>query len=124
MLQASGKQIPAEVHHLPCGQLGAQELHAGLIDLVRLVKHHHTHRGQQLGHARLAHRNIGKKQVVVDDHNVGRQRLAPGPVHMAGAELGALRTQAVLAGGGHQGNHGRAVIQSRQFRQVARLGVV
>ena len=58
--------------------------------------------------------------MVVDDHDVRRQGLAPRQMHVAFAKAGALRTQAVLTGGSDQRYHRRAFVQPRQLRQVAR----
>jgi hypothetical protein len=96
-LQAGGQHVAAEVQQLAGGDLVAQELHAGLIELVGLVEDRHPHRRQQFRHTRFAHRQVGKEQVVVDHDHVGGQRLAPRPVDVAGMELGALRAQAVVA---------------------------
>jgi hypothetical protein len=104
---------------LPAGQLLAQELDAGLVELVRLVEHDHAHAGQQLGHARFADRQVGKEQVVIDHHHVGRHGLAPRQLHVAGAKLRAVGAQAVLARAGDQRDDRRALVQAGQLGQVA-----
>ena len=78
--------------------LHRQKLQSDGIDLVRFVKYHHTGAGKQLGHARLADLQIGKKQVVVDHHHIGSQGGAAGCVDMALRHARACCTQAVLAG--------------------------
>ena len=72
-------------------QRGAEERDAGLGELVRLVEHRHLDARQQLGDAGVAQRHVGEEQVVVDDHQVGRHRLAPRLHHMAVAELAGIR---------------------------------
>ncbi|MCY1517565.1 hypothetical protein D9M68_522510 [compost metagenome] len=118
MLQARAEHVAREIERLPAAELRAQELHAGLVELVRLVEHDDAHGRQQLGHAGLAHREVGKEQVVVDDHDVGRQRLAPRQVDVAGLELRALRAQAVLARGSGQRDQRRTFVEPRQFGEV------
>ena len=122
MLQAGGQHIAREVERLPGAELHAEELHAGLVELVRLVEDHDAHRRQQLGHARFAHRQVGEEQMMVDDHHVGRQRLAPREVDVAGLELRALRAQAVVAGRRDERDQRRSLVQPGQLGQVAGAG--
>ena len=124
MLQTSGQNVTGEIQHLPRGQLHAHELHTDFIDLVRLVKHHDPHGWQQLGHARLPHGHIGKEQMVVDHHHIRRQRFTPCEVDVALAKTRARGPQAVVAGGGNQRNDGRALVETRQFRQIPRARAV
>jgi hypothetical protein len=86
---------------------------------VRFVEHRGIHGGQQLGHAAVAQRHVGKEQVVVDDHQVGRHGFAPGLHHVAGAVLGAVGAQAVVARAGDQRDHGRSFVQPVHLGQVA-----
>ena len=119
LLQPDGQQVAREVDQLRRAQRGAEELHAGLDQLVGLVEHGHVHRGQQLGHAAVAQRHVGEEQVVVHHHQVGGHRLAPRLHHVAGLELRAFAAQAVLARRGHQRDHRRAFVQAVEFGQVA-----
>lgn len=119
MLQAGTEQVARKVQGLPAAELRTQELHAGFVELVGLVEHHHAHGRQQFRHAGLAHREVGEEQVMVDDHHIGRQRLAPRQVDVAGLELRALRAQAVLARGSDERNERRALVQPGQLGQVA-----
>ena len=121
-LQAGGQQVAPEVEQLAGAELPAQELHPDLVELMRLVQHCHAHAGQQLGHAGFLERQVSEEQVVVDDHQIGRHGLAPGVVDVAGAELGAVAAQAVLARGGDQRDHRRALVQRRHLGQVAGAG--
>ena len=100
-------------------QRRAEELHAGFDQLVRLVEDRGVDGRQQFGDAAVAQRHVGEEQVVVDDHQVGRHRFAPRLHHVAGAVLGALAAQAVLACRGHQRDHRRAVVQPFDLGQVA-----
>ena len=100
--------------------MAAQKLHTRFIELMRLVKHHHAHGGQQLGHTRFTHGQVGKKQVMVDDDHVGRHGLAARLVDVAAAKLRAFGAKAVFSRRGDQGDDGRPFIQARHFAQVAR----
>ena len=91
LLQARGQHVARRSRAPARCQLSAEELHAGLVELVRLVEDRRSRTdGQQFGHAGFAHRQVGEEQVVVDHHHVGRQRLAPRLVHVAAAELRAV----------------------------------
>jgi len=105
LLQAGGQHVAGAIEQLASRQMNAQKLHPDLVDLVGLIENRHPHRWQQLRHARLAHREIGKEQVVVDHHHIRRHGLAPGQIDMACPRLRATRAQAVLAGGRHQRDH-------------------
>ena len=117
-LQTGRQHVAPEVQQLAGCQVRAKKLHTGFIQLVGFVKDRDPHRGQQFSHARFTHRQIGEKEVVIDHHNVGGHGLAPRQADVTGAELRALRAQAVLPGGRHQRNDRRALVQSRQFSQV------
>ena len=121
-LQTRRQHIAGEIKQLPGGQILAEKLHAGFIELVGLVKNGDTYCRQQLRHAGFAYRHVRKKQVVIDHHDVSRQRLPARVVDMAGTELGAWRAQAVLAGGSHPRNNRGAFVQSRKFCQIAADG--
>ena len=122
MLQAGHQQILAVVDQLAGGQRKPEKLHACLIDLVGFVKHHDPHRRQELGHTRFAHGQIGKKEMVVDDHDVCSQGLPPGQMHVAFPKPGALRTKAVLPCGRDQRHHRRPFVQARQFGKISGPG--
>lgn len=100
----------------------AQELHPGLHHLVGLVEHGDVHRGQQLGHAAVAQGQIGEEEMVVDHHHVGGHGLAAGLHDMTGVVLAALAAQAVVAGGGDQGDDLGALVQTFEFADVAAAG--
>jgi hypothetical protein len=91
--------------------LHAEKLHAGLHQLMSLVENRGVDRGQQLGHATVAQRQVGKEQMVIDHHQVSGHRLAPRAHHVAIAVRRALGAQAILAGRGDQWNHRRTFIQ-------------
>ena len=96
-----------------------EELHARLAELVRLVEDRHLDARQQLGDAAVAQRQVGEEQMVVDDHDVGGHRLAPGLVHVAAAELRALAAEAVLARRGHQRDDAAALVEAFELGEVA-----
>jgi hypothetical protein len=53
-----------------------EELHAGFIELVRLVEDRDAHRSAAIRPCRIRERQVGKEQVVVDHHHIGRERFA------------------------------------------------
>ena len=71
MLKASTEHVAREIDHLRAAQGGAQELHAGFGQLMRFIEHRHFYAGQQLGHAAVAQRHVGKEQMVIHHHEVG-----------------------------------------------------
>ena len=97
MRQTCRERIAGKFNALPGRQLNPQKLQACIAELVRLVKNHHAHRRQQLCHPRLAHGHVGKKQVVVDHHQIGGHGLPAGLVHVAVLGIGAMAAQAVFA---------------------------
>ena len=103
----------------PLPQLRAEELHAGLDQLVRLVEHRRIDGRQQLGDAAVAQRHVGEEQVVVDDHQVGRHRVAPRLHHVAVAVSRAIGAEAVVARRRDQRDHRRAVVEAVDLGQVA-----
>ena len=118
MLQAHRKQVTRHVDGLTRGECRTQELNARFNQLMCLVEDRGIHRGQEFSHAAVAQGHVGKEQMVVDDHQVGRHGLAPGLHHVAGAVLGALGAQAVLARGADQGDDRRPIVQAFDFGQV------
>jgi hypothetical protein len=96
--QPRADDVAREVEQLPRRDRLAEELGRRVRQLVRLVEHHHVGRRQQLGDRVLAQREVGAEQVVVDDHQVGRERLAASPEHEAPRQIGAVLPEAVLAG--------------------------
>ena len=121
-LQTRGQHIAHQLVQLHGGQLLAQKIDPDLVELVGLVEDRHTHRGQQLGHTRLTHRQVGKKQMVVDDHHIRGHGLFARQVDVASTVARAARAQAVVAGGGDQRPQGRALVQTRQLGHVATAG--
>ncbi len=121
-LQAGAQHVARKIKQLPRRQVFPQKLHAGFIELVRLVKDGDPHRRQQLGHTGFADRQVGKKQVVIDDHHVRRQSFPARVIDMAGAKSGAWGAETVFPGGSHPGNDRRPLIQAREFRQVTGAG--
>ena len=61
-----------------------------------LIKDHHFGVGQQLSHTAFFHRQVGKKQMVVDHNHIRGHGLSPGQGHMTRLELGAFAAQAIL----------------------------
>ena len=121
-LQACAQQVTTKIQQLSSRQVFTQKLHTRLIELMRLIKNGNTHAGQQLGHAGFAHGQIGKKQVMIDNYHISRHGLAPGQIHMTVAKLGALGTEAILAGRRYKGQQRRSLIKTSQLGQVAGFG--
>ena len=121
-MQAGSQQVAAKIEQLAGRDVLSQELNAGLVELMGFIKNRDAHARKQLRHARLAHGEIGKKQMMVDDHHIGRQGFAPGQIDMTGAKTRTGRTQAILARRSDQRNHGRALVQTRQLGEIARAG--
>ena len=61
------------------------------------VEDRRVHGGEQLGNTRITQRNVGKKQVVIDHHQVSIHGLAPGQYHVADRKFWALAAQTVFA---------------------------
>src|SRR5262249_30503344 len=59
-----------------------------VLDLVRLVKDHRRVFGQHRSVFSVAQREIGEKQMMIDDHNVGFESLATHPSYEARVEVG------------------------------------
>ena len=59
----------------PAVDLLAEEERRGVGQLVRLVEDHRVARGQELGEALVAQHDVGEEQVVVDDDDVGLERV-------------------------------------------------
>ena len=95
-LQAHGQRIARQLKQLHGRQLFAEKVHPNFIQLMGLVKHRDPHGRQQLGHTRLAHRHVGKKQMVVDDHHIGRHGFFARQIDVASAVTGATGAQTIL----------------------------
>ena len=100
----------------------AQKLYAGFVELMRLIKNGNANRWQQLRHAGLAHRQVSKKQMVIDDHHIRRQCLTPGQIHVALTKLGALGAQTIVTRRRDQRYQGRALVKPGNFSQIASAG--
>ena len=119
MLQTDAEHVAREVDHLAAAQCGAEKLHAGFGQLMCLVEYRDVDAREQLGHAAVAQRHVGKEKMVIDDNDVGGHRIAPRLHHVALAVLGALRAETVLARRGHQRNHAAALVEALHLGEVA-----
>ena len=120
-LQSCTQQVATKIKQLACREVFTQELNARFVKLVRFVKNRDAHGWQQLRHARLTHRQVSKKKMMVDDHHISRHGFAPSQIDVATAKLRALRAQAILTRRGYQWNKRRSFIQTMQFGQVTGL---
>ena len=119
LLQADGEHVAREVDQLRRAERRAEELHAGLGELVRLVEDRDLDARQQLRHAAVAQRHVGEEQVMVDDDEVGEHRLAPRLHHVALAVLRAFAAEAVLARRGDQRDDAAALVEAVELGEVA-----
>ncbi len=119
MLQAAGQHVAAEIDHLRRTAARAEELHPDFGKLMRLVENQRVCSRQQFGHAFAAQRQIGEKQMVIDDHHVGGQGLAARLHHKTGFVVRAVGPEAVVGGGGDEIAQRRVFFQPRQRRQIA-----
>ncbi len=96
----------------------AEEQRRHFRQLVRLVEDHRVAGRQQLGHAFVAQHHVGEEQVVIDDDQVGRHRLAPRLHDEAVLVVRAILAEAVFAGR-------RGVVPHRRvFRDFQAFGLV
>ena len=93
---------------------------ARLGELVRLVEDHRVARRQQLRHAFVAQHDIGEEEVVVDDDDVGGERVPPRLHDEAAVEVPALAPEAVVARGGRERPGRRVLGHVSELRLVAR----
>ena len=99
-----------------------QELNASLVESVGFIKYDHINAGQELCHAGLTHGQVGKVQVMVDDHQISSHGDFSGCLQMAGFEIRTLTAQTIVAIGCDPGHHARATAQTLNFTQVTREG--
>ena len=66
---------------------------------MRLVEDDGIARGQQFGEAFVAQRDVGEEEVVIDDDDIGIERVLAGLHHEAVAIKRAVAAEAVVAGG-------------------------
>ena len=75
----------------PAVDLLAEEQRRGVGQLVRLVEDHRVARGQELGEALVAQHHVGEEQVMVDDDDVGVERVLARLHHEAVARGARIR---------------------------------
>ena len=93
-----GERVTREERGLARRELPAEELRGDLGHLVRLVEDHGFRARQQLAEAFVLQREVGEQQVMIDDHDVGGLRLAPGRDDVASRIGRTSRAEAVLPG--------------------------
>ena len=107
--QPFGHGITGQLEQLARRQRFAEEQRRRLGQLVRFVEDHCVGGGQQFGHAGIAQHNVGKEQVMVDDHKVGLLRLLAGAHHEAFLVVRTFAAQAVVPCGRHELPHWRVL---------------
>ncbi len=116
--QAFGAGVAGQIENLR-GRYGiAEEQRRHFRQLVRLVEDDRVAGRQQLGHAFVAQHDVGEEQVVIDDDQVGRHRLAP-RLH----DEAVLVVRAILAEAVFTGRRG-VVPHRRVFRNFQTFGLV
>ncbi len=117
--QPGADDVAREVEELARRRRLAEELGGRLGQLVRLVEHHRVGGRQQFGDRVLAQREVGAEQVMVDDDEVGGERLAPRAEHEAARQVRAVLPEAVLAGRGRPGPGGIVLGEPGAFGPIA-----
>ena len=75
--------------------------------------------GDQLGKAGVFDHQIGKKQMVIDDQQLGIQRLAPGLDQVAVIIAWTIAPQTVVVSAGHMGQDGGLLQQIGDLGHIA-----
>jgi hypothetical protein len=83
---------------------------------MRFVENHRVARRQQFGRAFVAQHHVGKKQVMIDHHQIGGQRFAARRQDEAFLVLRAVLAEAVVA---RRGDHAHTVAFSGTSAQSA-----
>ena len=115
---AFGACIVSQVEHLRGRDVFAEEQARGFGELVRFVEDHRVAGGQEFGRAFVAKHDVGKKEVVIDDHHVGGHRVPPRGEDEAILVIRAILAEAVVA---RRGNHRP---HRRIFRHAGAFGLV
>ena len=117
---ALGARIPGEVEYLRRRNRVTKKQAGHFRQLVCLVEDHRVGTGQQFSGALILQHDIGKKQVVIDHHDVGFLRAATCRQHETVGMKGALTAQAVVAGGADLRPDRRGFGHTGQLTPVAR----
>ncbi len=116
--------VATQIDDLSGAHALAKELRRRIGQLMRFIEHDGVAGRQQLGHAFVAQHRVGKEQVVIDHHDIGRQRVAPRTHHETVVPLAALLAQAVLARRGRE-RPGRGVLgDGRELAAIAAAGAL
>ena len=86
---------------------------------MRLVDDHRVGGAEQIAEAVFLEREIGEQQVVIDDDDVGLDRLAARVDHVAAADVGAAVAEAVLARRGDLRPQRMRVAEIRHLGEIA-----
>ena len=114
--------VARQFPELAGGDLLAEEQRRGVRQLVRLVEDDRVAVGQQLGHAFVAQHHVGEEQVVVDDDDVGIERVLARLQHEARGVMRAVLPQAVVARRRDQRPDRGVLGHVGEFGAVAALG--
>src|SRR5439155_4276561 len=89
--------IARQLDDLARGNAFTKEKACGLRQLMRLVEDERVARREQLGDAFVAQHDVGEEQVMVDDDDVGGERVTPRAHDEAVAVVRAAPAEAVVA---------------------------
>ena len=112
-------RVAHQQFHLAAAEARAEELRGEIRDLVRLVDDHRVRRAEQVAEAVFLERQVREQQMVIDDDDVGLDGLAARLDHVAAADLGAARAEAVVARRGDLRPQRMRVAQIRHFGEIA-----
>ena len=119
---AGGAQLRAgiarDLDQLGAGNGLAEEQARRFRQLVRFVEDHRVARRQELGNAFVAQHHVGKKEMMVDHHDVGGERVAARTHHEAIAVVRATLAEAVVA------RRGGVRPDRRILRHVGEIGAI
>ena len=118
-MPSSCARVAHQQLHLAAAEARAEELRGEIGNLVRFVEDHRVRRAEQVAEAVFLEREVGEQQMVIDDDDVGLDRLAARFDHVALAEVGAARAEAVVARRGDLRPQRMGVTQVRHFGEVA-----
>ncbi len=103
----------------PAAHVGAEELRREVGNLVRLIEDDGVGRAQQVAEAVLLERQVGEQQMMVDDHDVGIERLSSGECDMTAGEVGTARAETVVPRRSDLRPHGIGVREPDNFGKIA-----
>jgi hypothetical protein len=121
--RACRDQFQARVAHqqfdLPAAETRAEELRGEIRNLVGLIEDHGVRRAEQVTETVFLEREVGQQQVMVDDDDVGLDRLAARLEHVTAADVRAAAPQAVVPRRRDLGAERMCIAEIRQLGEIA-----